>query len=61
MQVLTSGTDSSLRVWDLCGKTGLRDFLLCDHTIRVRDAKGNPTNRFDYKKFVKRVDAVEVA
>ena len=39
MQVLTSGTDSSLRVWDLCGKTGLRDFLLCDHTIRVRDAK----------------------
>ena len=37
MQCVTSGMDGSLRVWDLCGKTGLRDFLLCDHTIRVRD------------------------
>ena len=37
MQCLTSGMDGSLRIWDLCGKTGLRDFLLCDHTIRVRD------------------------
>lgn len=26
----------------------------------VRDIKGFPTNRFDYKKFVKRVDAVEI-
>lgn len=37
MQCLTSSMDGSLRVWDLCGKTGLRDFLLCDHTIRVRN------------------------
>ena len=35
--VLDFGMDGSLRIWDLCGKTGLRDFLLCDHTIRVRD------------------------
>ena len=37
MQCLTSGMDGSLRIWDHGGKTGLRDFLLCDHTIRVRD------------------------
>ncbi|KAJ1448096.1 WD40-repeat-containing domain protein [Pelagophyceae sp. CCMP2097] len=37
MQCLTSGRDGSVRIWDLCGKTGLRDYLLCDQTIRVRD------------------------
>ena len=37
MLCLTSGMDGSLRLWDLCGKTGLRDFLHCEATIRVRD------------------------
>lgn len=34
-----------------------RDLLF--NAFRVTDAKGNPTDRFDYKKFVKRVDSFE--
>ena len=38
MVCATSSTEGSVRIWDLCGKTGLRDYLLCDQVIRVRDA-----------------------
>ena len=39
-RVLTSGLDGSLRLWDLNGKTGLRDELYCDAAVKLRDAKG---------------------
>jgi len=35
-----------------------RDLLF--DAFRVVDSKGEPTNRFDYKQFVKRVDPVEI-
>jgi WD40 repeat protein len=40
MRVLTSSLDGSLRIWDLNGKTGLRDELQCDTVVRVRNARG---------------------
>jgi hypothetical protein len=37
-----------------------RELDLLFSAFSVCDAKGNPTDRFDYKKFIKRVDAVEI-
>ena len=36
-----------------------RDLLF--EAFRVIDIRGVPTDRFDYKKFLKRVDGMEVA
>mmetsp|Transcript_24704 Transcript_24704/g.79886 ORF Transcript_24704/g.79886 Transcript_24704/m.79886 type:complete len:476 (-) Transcript_24704:680-2107(-) len=38
-RVATCGVDGSVRLWDLCGKTGLRDWLFSETAIRVKDAK----------------------
>ena len=38
-RVGTCGVDGSVRLWDLCGKTGLRDWLFCETSIRVKDAR----------------------
>ena len=37
-RVATSAIDGSVRLWDLCGKTGLRDWLFSETAIRVKDA-----------------------
>lgn len=43
MRCATSSVDGSVRLWDLCGKTGLRDYLLCEATIRCKDKAARKT------------------
>lgn len=43
MRCGTCSMDGSVRLWDLCGKTGLRDVLFCEQVVRVRDKKARKT------------------
>lgn len=43
MRCATSSVDGSVRLWDLCGRTGLRDYLFCEATIRCKDKAARKT------------------
>mmetsp|Transcript_384 Transcript_384/g.1169 ORF Transcript_384/g.1169 Transcript_384/m.1169 type:complete len:760 (-) Transcript_384:87-2366(-) len=44
MRCATSSVDGSVRLWDLCGKTGLRDYLYCESTLRCKDKAARKTS-----------------